>query len=110
MLNVFSILFFFLATLRGMRDLSSNLCPLHWELRVLTIGPLGKSLYFLFLIWLMLILFYFFNKFIYLFIFGGVGSSLLRGLSLVAVSWGYPFVVVRRLLIVVASLVAELGL
>ena len=42
-------------------------------------------------------------KFIYLFIFGCIGSSLLRGLSLVAASVGY-FVVVHGLLIVVASL------
>ena len=42
--------FFFksLAVLRGMWDRSSwtrgsNLCPLHWEGRVLTTGPPGKS-------------------------------------------------------------------
>ena len=35
------------------------------------------------------LLFFFFNKFIYLFIFSCVGSSLLRGLSLVAGSRGY---------------------
>ena len=45
----------------------------------------------------------------YLFIFGCVGSSLQRGLSLVAASRGYS-VAVRGLLIVVASLVAEHGL
>ena len=54
---------------------------------------------------------FFFNKFIYLFylfcfwlrwIFVAV-----PGLSLVAVSGGYSFIVVHRLLIVVASLVAE---
>ena len=48
------------------------------------------------------------NKFIYFFIFGCIGSSLLRGLSLVVASGGYS-VVVRGLLIVVASLVAEHG-
>ena len=53
---------------------------------------------------------YLFNKFIYLsiyYIFGCVGSSLLRvGFSLVAGSGGYS-VVVRGLLIEVASLVVE---
>ena len=36
-----------------------------------------------------ILLFFFFNLFIYLFIFGCVGSSLLRGLSLVVASGGY---------------------
>ena len=45
-----------------------------------------------------------------LFSFGCAGSSLLRSLSLVVTSGGYSLVVVRRLLIVVASLVVELGL
>ena len=46
----------------------------------------------------------------FFFFFGCAGSSLLRsGFSLVAASRGY-FVAVRRLLIAVASLVAEHGL
>ena len=48
--------------------------------------------------------------FIYLFIFVCVGSSLLCGLSLVAASSALLFIVVRELLIAVASLVAEHGL
>ena len=45
-----------------------------------------------------------------IFIFGCAGSSLLHGLSLVAVSGGCSLVAVRELLIAVASLVAEDGL
>ena len=53
----------------------------------------------------------FFSKiFIYLLIFGCAGSSLLSSLSLVVTSGGYSLVVVHRLLILVASLVVELGL
>ena len=42
-------IYLFLATLRGMRDLSSptrdrTCCPLHWKHGVLTTGPPGKSL------------------------------------------------------------------
>ena len=40
-------------------------------------------------------------------IFGCAGSSLLHGLSLVAVSGGYSLVAVCRLLITVASLVVK---
>ena len=46
----------------------------------------------------------------YLFILGWVGSSLLHRLSLVAESRDYSLVAVLGLLIVVASLVAGLGL
>ena len=46
-------------------------------------------------------------KLIYLCTFGCAGSSLPRGLSLVAESEGYSLVAVRRRLIAVASLVAE---
>ena len=46
-------------------------------------------------------------KLFYLFIFGCAGSSLLCGLSLVAESESYSLVAVCRLLIVVASFVAE---
>ena len=52
--------------------------------------------------------FFFLNKFIYFWlrwVFVAV-----RGLSLVAVRGGYSFVAVHRLLIAVASLVAEHGL
>ena len=53
---------------------------------------------------------FFFNKFIYLFIYGCIVSSLLcTGFSLVAASGGYS-VSVHWLLTVVASLVAEHGL
>ena len=49
-----------------------------------------------------------FNKFIYLFIFGCVGSSLLCVQAFSSCSeWGLLFVAVRRLLIAVASLIAE---
>lgn len=41
---------------------------------------------------------------------GRAGSSLLRGLSLVVENRGYSLVVVRGLLIAVASLVTEHGL
>ena len=74
-----------------------NLGPLHWELRVLTTGPAGKSL----------------SLFLKccLFIFGCAGSLLLHGLSSpVAVSGGYSLVAVHGLLIVVASTVVEHGL
>ena len=60
--------------------------------------------------------FFFFNKFIlfiylfYLFIFGCVGSSLLRAGFSSCSEWGPLFIAVRGLLIVVASLVAEHGL
>ena len=56
---------------------------------------------------------HFFFLYIYLFyffIFGCVGSSLLRGLSLVVASGGLLFVAVQGLLIAVAWLVAEHGL
>ena len=54
---------------------------------------------------------YFFNKFIYLFIFGCIGSSLLcLGLLFSCGKWGLLFVVVLGLLIAVASLVEEHGL
>ena len=58
---------------------------------------------------------FFFNKFIYLFIFGCVGFSLL-GLRCCVQAFsscgerGLLFVVVHGLLIAVASLVSELGL
>ena len=52
---------------------------------------------------------YLFILFIY-FIFGCIGSLLLCGLSLVAAIGGLLFIVVRGLLIAVASLVAEHGL
>ena len=53
--------------------------------------------------------FFFFN--VYLFIFCCSGSLLLcSGFSLIGESRGYSLVVVHRLLIVVASLVAEHGL
>ena len=45
-----------------------------------------------------------------IFIFGCAWSLLLRGLFLVVVSSGYSLVAVHRLLIAVASLVAELWL
>ena len=55
------------------------------------------------------ILFYYY--YYLFFIFGCVGSSLLRaGFSLVEASGGYSFAVVCRLLTVVASLVEEHGL
>ena len=47
---------------------------------------------------------------LFLFIFGCAGSSLPRGLSLVATSRGYSLAVVRGLLIAVASLTEEHGL
>ena len=47
------------------------------------------------------------KKFLYFFIVGCAGSSLLHGLSLVAASGRYSLAVVPSLLIVVASLVAE---
>ena len=49
------------------------------------------------------------KNFFFFFIFGCAGSSLLYGLSLVVTSGGYSLVKVPRLLIVVASLVAEHG-
>ena len=52
---------------------------------------------------------FFLNKF-YLFIFGCVGSSLLRGLFSSCGERGLLFLEVHGLLIVVASLVAEHGL
>ena len=51
----------------------------------------------------------FFYKFIYLFL-AALGFIAVRGLSLVAASWGLLFIMVRVLLIAVASLVAEHGL
>ena len=51
--------------------------------------------------------FVFKGNFIYLFIYGCVGYSLLRGLSLVAASRSYSLLAVRGLLIAVASLVVE---
>ena len=57
-----------------------------------------------------LFLFIFLLKLLYLFIFGCVGSSLLcTGFSLVVASGGF-FVVMRGLLVAWASLVAEHGL
>ena len=54
---------------------------------------------------------FFFYKFIYLFIFGCIGSLLLRGGFLFSCGErGLLFVAVRRLLIAVASLVVEHGL
>ena len=54
--------------------------------------------------------FFFFNLFIYLFIFGCVGSSLLCvGFSSCG-ERGLLFIAVHRLLVAVASLVAEHGL
>ena len=47
------------------------------------------------------------QNFIYLFIFGCAGSSLLRGLCLVVVSRGYSLVAVVGLLTAVASFLAE---
>ena len=55
------------------------------------------------------ILFFFFNKFIHLFIFGCVGSSLLHAGFPQLRREGLLFVAVHRLLIEVASLVAEHG-
>ena len=55
-------------------------------------------------------LFLFFNKFIYLFIFGCVGSSLLRATFSSWSEWGLLFVAVHGLLTAVAYLVAEHGL
>ena len=52
---------------------------------------------------------YTFFFFFYLFAVGCAGSSLLRGLCLDAASRGSSPIVVRRLLITVASLVAERG-
>ena len=46
----------------------------------------------------------------YLFVFGCVGSSLLRAAFSSCGEWGLLFVAMRGLLIVVASLVAEHGL
>ena len=64
----------------------------------LTTVPPGKSKAFL-------------KKLIYLFIFGCIGSSLLRvRFSLIVESGGLLFTVVHGLLIAVASLVAEHGL
>ena len=53
---------------------------------------------------------HFFSFLINLFIFGFTGSLLPPGLSLVAVSRGYPQITVQGLLTAVASLVAEYGL
>ena len=60
--------------------------------------------------------FFFFGIYIYIYIYiyicfvlGCAGSSLLPGLSLVAVRGGYSPVVVCKLLMVVASLVVALG-
>ena len=54
--------------------------------------------------------FFLFLFLINLFIFGCIGSSLLHvGFSLVAASGGLLFIMVLRLLIAVASLVAEHG-
>ena len=49
----------------------------------------------------------FFNNFIYLFIYGCAGSSLLCGFSLVVESEGSLVAAMLRLLIVVSSPVAE---
>ena len=81
-----------------------NQCPQQWQLGVLTTGLPGKSPGFLFKGAENIL-----NLFIYLFI-GCAGSLLLHaGFSLVVASWGYS-VVVRGLLIAVASLVVEHGL
>ena len=45
--------------------------------------------------------------FIYVFIFGCAGSSLLNGLFSSCDEWGLPFLAVRGLLVTVASLVAK---
>ena len=45
--------------------------------------------------------------YVYLFIFGCIGSSLLCGLSLAVASDGSSLAVVNGLLVVVASLIAE---
>ena len=50
------------------------------------------------------------KKNIYVFIFGCTGSSLLCGLSLIGVNGGDSPLAVHRLLIEVASLIAEHGL
>ena len=52
---------------------------------------------------------YLFKIFLILFIFGCARCSLLRGLSLIAVSRGHSLVAMGRLLIAVTFLVAELG-
>ena len=66
----------------------------------------------MFLYLLYVSLFFFKYKFIYLFIYFWLRCVFVavRGLSLVAASGDYSFVAVCRLLIVVASLVAEHGL
>ena len=67
---------------------------------------------FFFLLAAFYLFIYFLNfiyLFIYLFIFGCAGSSV-HGLSLVAASGDYSFIMVCRLLIAVVSLVAEHGL
>ena len=51
--------------------------------------------------------YFFFKKNFFSCLFGCDGSSLLHGLSLIAVMGGYLLVVLCRLLILVASLVAE---
>ena len=51
--------------------------------------------------------FFFLNNFIYLFIFGCAGSSLLCRLSSSCCEWGLYVVAVNELLIAVTSLVAE---
>ena len=66
----------------------SNPCPLHWQ----------ADTFFLY---------YYFKKCMYLFIFGCVGPSLLHAGFLWLRRAGLLFVVVRGLLIAVASLVAE---
>ena len=58
----------------------------------------------------MMSFFFFFGIYIYIcFVLGCAGSSVLHGLSLVAVRGGYSPVVVCKLLMVVASLVVALG-
>ena len=51
--------------------------------------------------------FSFYNNFIYLFIFGCVGSSLLPGLLCSCSGWGCSLVAVHGLLSAVASVAAE---
>ena len=57
----------------------------------------------------MIVSFFFFNKFIYLFL-AALGLHCYTQALFSCSEWGLLFVAVRRLLIVVASLVAEHGL
>ena len=77
--------------------------PRQWRHKVLTSGPPGNSHQ-------MDHPFFFLNKFIYLFIFGYIGSSLLWWAFSSCGEQGFLFIVVCGLLIAVVSLVAEHGL